>query len=840
MSKSETQAPNAQLRSAASAPPTSRQGAFRRLRTAANSHAGFWAALAAVLALGGVMASVLGARAVARSNGEKSRLAFHLASAEIASTLKLAIQHEEDLVEGASAFFAANPNVSPAGFDRWAESIHVLSRYPELQDFGLVARVPASHLRLLAKRIEAHPLLPLGSRPSGSKEPLQILPSGPRSYYCLAVAGLARSIATMMPPGLDYCGVAPRLALARDTALTSYAPFALGNTTTLGVETPVYRNGTVPPTVAGRRREFVGWIGELLVPNVLLRRALQGHSSMALRFSYNASGSRVAFNSGTAPAGALSETIPLQVGREADLSRPDEGWTVQSFGVPIRPGTFDNWSSMMLLVGGILLSLAIGLLTLVLSTGRRRAMSLVREKTRELSEKNRELSHLALHDTLTGLPNRALVLDRAEHMLARSARQQAVVAGAMFLDVDGFKHVNDNLGHAAGDQLLRILAQRLQAEVREQDTLGRLGGDEFVVLVESTAGEAAFDRLADRLTEVMREPVELVDERKVVSVTASIGVALAGPQATPDALLRDADLALYAAKAAGKDRYALFEADMSAGVEGRRELGADLSAAVQGGQFFLLYQPICALPSRAVVGVEALIRWRHPVRGILSPNSFIPAAEESGLIIQIGRWVLNDACRQAAAWASAGLRLGVSVNISAAQLGRAEFAHDVRRALQDSQLEPSLLTLEITETMLTRDTLAAGERLAAIKALGVRVALDDFGTGYASLSNLQRMPVDVIKIDRSFVAELTREQKSRELLAALLGVGPALSLAVVVEGVEEEEQLTLLEAMGCKLTQGFLLGRPVPAGDIGPIPDHRAPYVHGPAAPVLASGEHPA
>jgi EAL domain-containing protein (putative c-di-GMP-specific phosphodiesterase class I) len=299
-----------------------------------------------------------------------------------------------------------------------------------------------------------------------------------------------------------------------------------------------------------------------------------------------------------------------------------------------------------------------------------------------------------------------------------------------------------------------------------------------------------------------------------------------GQHATPDALLRDADLALYAAKAAGKDRYALFEASMYEGVEGRMELEGELGAAVRDKQFFLLYQPIFDLPSREVVGVEALIRWQHPRRGIVPPDSFIPLAEESGLIVPIGRWVLDEACRQASAWAAEGLGIGVSVNVSAHQLGRKEFAEDVHRALAESAIEPSSLTLEITETTLMGNIPAACEQLKEIRALGVRIAIDDFGTGYASLSNLQRMPVDILKIDKSFVAALNHGGQSRELLEAILGVGQALSLAVVAEGIEQQSQMATLEEMGCEMAQGFLIAKPSPAeiieGFLGPGAARRA------------------
>jgi diguanylate cyclase (GGDEF)-like protein len=472
---------------------------------------------------------------------------------------------------------------------------------------------------------------------------------------------------------------------------------------------------------------------------------------------------------------------------------------VDALGPAIASGIFANGGALTVLIGGFLLSVLLGVLVLVLGTARTRALSLVAEKTRELS-------HLALHDALTGLPNRALVLDRAEQMLARVERQPGSVAGALFIDIDGFKRVNDKLGHAAGDQLLRIVGERLQSVVRDQDTVGRLGGDEFVVLVESTTREGPLD-LPERIIEILRRPIEMDGLGSILSFTASVGIAV-GQYATPDALLRDADLALYAAKAAGKDRYALFDASMSTTAEGRLELEGELGAALRDEQFFLHYQPIFDLPSQRVVGVEALIRWRHPDRGVVAPDEFIPVSEETGLILPIGRWVLGEACSQAAIWHAHGHRISIFVNVSAQQLTRDGFAEEVRQVLEASGIEPSMLALEITETTLMRDVAAAGARLAEIKALGVSVAIDDFGTGYASLSHLQRMPVDILKIDRSFVAALGDPGQGRELLEAVLGVGQALSLTVVAEGVETHSQMTALLEMGCERAQGFLMGRP--------------------------------
>jgi diguanylate cyclase (GGDEF)-like protein len=766
-----------------------RRGGREGRATARARGGSVWVAATALLILGGALAAFFGAKAVARSDADKARLSFHLASAEIASTLKLAIEHEEDLVVSTSAYAKANPRASAADFDRWVESVHAMRRFPELQDIGLVALVPAGGLAAFQAHMAANPLRPFGPLSHGPPEGKQVLPGGRRPYYCLAVAGLSRNVKTYLPGSLDYCALAPTLIAARDSGQPSYAPFMSGGQTTLGVETPFYRGSRIPATVAGRRRAFLGWLGELLVPNVVVARALEGRQHVGVRFRYDSGVTHVSFTNGHAAHGEQTATIPLH-----------NGWTVQSFAPAVAGGVTGDVHALILLVGGILLSLLFGALGFVLGTGRRRALALVHEQTRELS-------HQALHDALTGLPNRALVMDRAEQLLGRAARRPGTLSGALFIDIDGFKHVNDSLGHAAGDELLKAVGERLQGAVRANDTVGRLGGDEFVVLIDVGNDEAFPDRLADRLTEVLREAVELQDGRKISSVTASIGVAI-GQYGSPDELLRDADLALYAAKAAGKDRYALFDVGMSGEAQGRLALEADLGEALPGDQFFLLYQPIFDLRSRRIVGAEALIRWRHPVRGVVPPDKFIPLAEESGMIVEIGRWVLREACRQAAVWTSNAPGVGISVNVSAQQLARKGFIDDVRHALEESGIAPSQLTLELTETTLMRDAAGACEALEDIKQLGVRVAIDDFGTGYASLSQLQRMPVDILKIDRSFVAALSDGGQSRELLQAILGVGDALSLSVVAEGIEEHGQMATLEEMGCAMAQGFLMGKP--------------------------------
>ena len=513
-----------------------------------------WAAGTVVLVLAGALTAVLAAREVARSDSDRARLASHLVSADIASSLKLAILREEDLTASASAFVARDPNASAADFDRLIEAMHAMHRYPELQNIGLVTLVPAPRLKAFEAHMATHPLRPLGPHSQTPKGRLVTLPQGNRPFYCLAVTGLARNAASYLPAGLDYCSLIKTMITARDSGLPGYAPVVDSGTTALGVETPVYRGGVTPSTAAARRRAFIGWLAERLAPKIVIERALDGHPNVAVTLRYDSRYSRITFANGSAPPGTQSTQIPLLAGHDAGLTNPHEGWSLQSYNANTTSGILNDRNALALLLGGTLLSTLLGLLVLILATGRTRARSLVRSKTRELSEKNRALSYQALHDTLTGLPNRALVLDRAERMLARAARDPHIVAGALFVDVDNFKQVNDSLGHAAGDHLLKVVGERLLSTVRDQDTVGRLGGDEFVVLVESPTDDTALDTLAERMTKTLREPVDLQDGQETFSVTASIGVA-AGRLQTADELLRNADLALYSAKTKGKDRY---------------------------------------------------------------------------------------------------------------------------------------------------------------------------------------------------------------------------------------------------------------------------------------------
>jgi diguanylate cyclase (GGDEF)-like protein len=426
----------------------------------------------------------------------------------------------------------------------------------------------------------------------------------------------------------------------------------------------------------------------------------------------------------------------------------------------------------------------------------------------ELARREQELAFLATHDALTGLPNRTLILDRVEQMLARASRTQTPVA-ALFIDLDNFKSINDTLGHAVGDSLLQAVAARLEGVVRQADALGRLGGDEFVVIVEELSLTAGPELVAERLLAALEPPFNLGPTGEIhLTVSASIGVA-AGERTSAADLLRDADIAMYRAKWDGRNRYAVFESGMQKTVQDRMELEMDLREALANEEFVLAYQPTLDLANMRPTGVEALIRWQHPARGLVQPDAFIPLLEETGLITTIGRWVLKEACSQAAQWHLSGYPVTMAVNVSGRQLDSDQLVLDIQDALAESGLDASALTIEITETTLMRNIEETAERLTKIKDLGVRIAIDDFGTGYSSLAHLQRFPVDALKIDRSFIAGLKHNKEGETLLRTLVQLGKALAIETFAEGIEQDHELSLLQAEDCDSGQGFLFARPL-------------------------------
>ena len=431
-----------------------------------------------------------------------------------------------------------------------------------------------------------------------------------------------------------------------------------------------------------------------------------------------------------------------------------------------------------------------------------------RDVTAQVRAEN-ALAYQVLHDPVTGLANRAALMDRLSQALVALERQPSRLA-VLYVDLDHFKAVNDSFGHEAGDQVLAEVGRRLSLLSRHVDTVARLGGDEFVVLCGALRDDEDVGLIADRIVGGMHAPY--VKDGRDLSITCSVGIVVTNdPLSEPEQLIREADEAMYEAKEAGRDRYRAFDSSRRIGTVASR-LQDELGRAIEDSELFLLYQPLFSLEDRSLVGVEALVRWRHPERGVVAPDDFIPFAEQHGLIGRIDSFVLDEACRQLAEWTTRdGWPSGftMAVNVSGAELSDPEFAGRVAEVIDRHGIEPSLLCLEITETALVGEFGDVQETLSALPKLGVRLALDDFGTGYSTLSHLQRLKVDILKIDRSFVAQIGRSPRDRELVAAVMAMSHTLGTTVVGEGIETSNQLDALAGLDCDQGQGFLFARPL-------------------------------
>jgi diguanylate cyclase (GGDEF)-like protein len=768
-----------------------------------------WLIVAFAVVLIGIAASLSAALLWRSSVRARNNQNFQTDATDVSGTLEMLLRRDTDFVRSVRAVVTLQPDLSASGFKRWSAQLE--DHQAQLGSLGalIVRSVPASQLASFEAQRDHDPAF--RALVGGHLE--QVSPSG-RSHYCLLSGGSAGGIGESSEVSLvlegDWCDPSSLIGGYRQSgttraqftqALTDSGQFAAysadtAGVTTLVVESAVYRQGVPLATVAERRAQVRGWVLGSFDIGKLLSSSLAGEHGLAVTLYHQDSGqARPEFigRTGAAPdADALTHRSRLTV---------DGTWTVKVAGAPIATGPSANLQALVVFLAGLIASLLLCALVIVLARSRERALSMVREKTGQLR-------HQALHDALTGLPNRVLALDRAEQMLARSRRHDLPVA-ALYVDLDGFKDVNDTFGHAAGDELLRIVSARLQSVIREGDTAARLAGDEFIVLVDGSTLDAGPELVAERLLEALRRPYDM---RAVIgrelAMTASIGIAF-GVRESAEQLLSDADVALYEAKTSGRDRYMLFRSAMQTAIQDRMAIQLDLADALEHDQFFLLYQPTFDLQSETVIGVEALIRWRHPTRGTLPPSEFIPIAEATGLIVPIGRWVLDEACRQLAVWHSQGHHLGVAVNVSARQLDGDELIEDVTRALHESEISPASLTLEVTETALMRDPEATAERLHLLKDLGVRVAIDDFGTGYSSLSYLRQFPADALKIDRSFISGIASSRQSAALLQTLVQLGKTLEIATLAEGIEDQVQLQTLQREQCDHGQGFLFSRPL-------------------------------
>ena len=562
------------------------------------------------------------------------------------------------------------------------------------------------------------------------------------------------------------------------------------------------------------------WMGRTLEKGISARR----NADARFRAVFEQSGVGVALLDDAARIVEVNEALADFLGTSVaaltgeplrDFSPAEDAEVVTALEADVSSGARETASAEVryLRVTG---EVAWGSLTLsrAAGTSSARLIAVVQDVTQRKSLES-ELLRQAFYDQLTGLANRSLFRDRVAHALSRAARERELLA-VMFLDLDNFKSINDTMGHAAGDELLSIVGARLLNATRGCDTVARLGGDEFAVLLEHVRGDPDATIVADRITQALSLPVEL-SSGATVRVGASIGIARVAEEDGVDELLRNADVAMYAAKGGTRGGYVFFDTSMHAALVDRVSMESDLRDAFEANEFWVAYQPIVELESHEVLGIEALLRWNHPTKGNIAPAEFIALAEETGLIIPIGRWVMREACARTAEWNAKrgdGRAFSVTVNLSVRQLESPSLVHDVQAALNDSGLAPNLLVLEITENALMHRTETTLGRLHDLKALGVRLAIDDFGTGYSSLSYLQQFPVDILKIDRAFTDGLMRGTHDDALARTIIALGDLLTLRTIAEGVEHARQHSRLRDLGCDYGQGYLFSRPLAPADM--------------------------
>ncbi len=760
-----------------------------------------WSMLPAFCLLGvGLSLSVLAGLLWHASARKDERASFHEGVFDVAATLGSELRRDSDFIATVRALVEMQPNLNEAGFSRWYAALEGNQRQIGSLATGIVSLVPARELAAFQRSRLSDPTF---MRFSGGSD--EIVPSGRRPSYCLLSAGVSQLGTNALIEAAthaDWCstalpGAAKELREETETGALVVAPPALG---TVFVGTAVYRAGAAIATVAQRRAAVSAWVWSSLDAPAAMLAALKGHRGLELALYHRNpdTGAQLIGTAGTRRrGGAFAERLALPDGG---------GWLLAAAGVGLPTGRSADAQGLLAFSAGAIISALLFALALVLLRERRAALALAERRSGELR-------HQAMHDSLTGLPNRVLALDRAEQMLVRSRRERTPVA-ALCIDLDRFKQINDTFGHTVGDVVLRTVAERLQTALRDADSTARLGGDEFLVLVEAAHLDAGPELVAERLLEVLRVPYEISSESgRQLTLSASIGIAV-GPRQNAEELLRDAEVAMTEAKAIGGAHHVLFESRMHTAIQDRMTLEMDLAEAVEADQLEIVYQPTFDLRTERTLGLEALLRWRHPTRGLVMPTEFIPIAEHSGLIVPIGRWVLARACSSAAAWRREGHQIGVAVNVSARQIDREGLVAEVREALRASGLEPSALTLEVTETTIMQDAAAVASRLHALKQIGVRVAVDDFGTGYSSLAYLRQFPVHSLKIDRSFVAGLARSKEAAPLIHTLVRLGKMLGLQTIAEGIEDRRQLAVLRRERCDCGQGFLYSPPLPQDEV--------------------------
>ena len=796
------------------------EGARRRVRF----HLEMWSW--ALLALGLVASSISAvAWHTVAQNSENDSAAATANSAR--ARLSQSLQDDFDVAGTMGTLVTVNPELTNSQASQWFDIDGGTVRHPDILGLGYIENVAPDQLGSFAADVKVDP--PFGvSSPDG----FELTPPGQRSHYCLLRIGIFKfhiaptqngslqqaltAMSTFLGPGVDECvatksqwgiqtaasaGVATVGSLNNVVARSGSSAAAAASATEalfgpvepIVESVPVYSTGLVPATSAGRQADLRGWVIMLVAAAPLVDSVLDSAHGAALTLSYRdpTGPALVVARAGRAVAGAYRETV---------AAGPSGRWIVQLAVPPAAGPLSPGLQAGVLALGGLVLTLLLFALVRVLAISRSQAFALVEQKTVELEHQSR-------HNSLTGLPNRAMIYERAEQAMARASGGGPGVA-LLVIDLDGFRDVNDAFGHDVGDELLREVAYRLSTVLGPACTVGHTSGDQFVVLTDGGLVEDP-ELLARTLLESLTVPYRVRSAAVApLSMTAGIGIAT-GLRASASHLLRDADIALYEAKAAGKNRFVVFRPEMHAAVVNRFDLEAELHTAVGQGQFFLVYQPIFDLQSMEVTGMEALLRWKHPTRGVVAPMEFIPILESSGMIVEVGRWVLTEACRQARLWHDAGHLVTVSVNASARQFEAGDLLRDARSAITRSGLDPRFLVIEITESVLMCDPTTMADRLRELKRAGVRIAIDDFGTGYSSMAYLRQLPIDILKIDRSFVADMMESSEGQALVHTLVQLGKALGIVTLAEGIEDEVQLSHLRSEDCDVGQGFYYSRPL-------------------------------
>jgi diguanylate cyclase (GGDEF)-like protein len=795
-----------------------KRGQERRLL----KHAGV---LSWTLLVVGLIASGIAGLAWRTSTQNNANNSAAAAANSVRARMSQSLQDDFDVAGNAGTLVAMNPALSNSQLKQWFGLDGGSARHPGVLAIVFVQNVTLAGLPSFETAVTADP--PFGI----SVGPFQLSPPGVRSNYCLMRLGDMQvhvspalnktfqqsmdAFESFIDPGADECalkdswGLGPSAATgiatvgslqslitgtsasAADSDLTAL----FGPVRPSFESVPVYSSGLVS-TSADRQAHLLGWVVMLVAMNPLINSAVSTQPHLALTVTYNEpSGSSLLLGlSGHRVAGAYEETVS---------AGPSGRWILH-LAVPPPGGLTPRVQGTVLFLGGFLLTLLLFMLIRLLTMSRSQALLLVEKKTGELE-------HQARHSSLTGLPNRSMIYERVEHaMTLASAGGPGVVL--LIIDLDAFKDINDTFGHDIGDDLLQQVADRLSTHFASTCTVGHTGADEFIVLADRAPVEDP-EKLARDVLSTLAEPYTVESAPDVpLLMTASIGMAT-GLRSSVNHLLRDADIALHEAKAVGKNRFVVFRPEMHTAVVDRYDLESELHGALQGEQLFLVYQPIFDLDSMQVKGVEALLRWRHPTRGVVPPMEFIPTLESTGMILDVGRWVLEEACRQLRTWHDTGHSLSVSVNASAKQFEAGDLVRDVQNALKHSGLDPRFLVIEITESVLMRDPVGMAEQLRQLKRAGVRVAIDDFGTGYSSMAYLRQFPVDILKIDRSFVSDMTTSGEGLALVCTLVSLGKTLGLETVAEGIEDEIQLRQLQREGCDNGQGFYYARPLEPTD---------------------------